>query len=172
MARTAHSSAPHARLHLDAVCASVYWLGMSQDGNKDSVLSRVGTLGFMILAGGIILAPWLIPLWAAWFTFQEMGIAPFAWGASLIIPFIIAVVVWSKNEKVASWILGFACVYLVGFGLAFFYKMRAEEAEHKKTFIIEHIDEYLYDNRRPDAEEIYDAYRRAESDYRDRHAPD
>ena len=138
---------------------------MSEDGDKDSILSKVGVLGFMLVAGVIVLASFLIPLWAAWATFQENGITPFAWGASLILPFIIAIMVCSKSEKVASWILGFACVYLVGFGLVNFYKSSVEKAEYKKTYITECIDEYLYDNRRPDAEGIYDAYTNAESDY-------
>lgn len=119
----------------------------------------------MIVAGAVVLAIFSIPFWAAWFTFQENGITPFAWGASLILPFIIALMVWSKSEKVASWILGFACVYLVGFGLVNFYKSSVEKAEYKKTYIIERVDDYLRENGRPDAEEIYDAYKNAESDY-------
>ena len=125
-------------------------------------------MAFALVAGAIILAFSLLPFLAAWSTFQKDGITPFAWGASLIIPFIIGGVVWSKNEKVASWILGFACVYLVGFGLVSFYKMRVEEAENKKYYIIWHIEDYLlYENKSPSAEEIYDAYKHAESDYRE-----
>jgi hypothetical protein len=138
---------------------------MSEDGDENSVLSRVGALGCMIVAGAVVLAIFSIPFWAAWFTFQENGITPFAWGASLILPFIIALMVWSKSEKVASWILGFACVYLVGFGLVNFYKSSVEKAEYKKTYIIARVDDYLRENGRPDAEEIYDAYKNAESDY-------
>ena len=132
--------------------------------------AKIGRYAFMLFGLVVTLGPFLLPFVMAWYAFQVDGIKPFLVMASIVLPFIIALVLWSKNEKIAQCVFGAAVVYLLGTGIFFFIKNQREDARDKQNYVETILSEYLYDNRgsrdpNKRAEEIYDLIKNLERDY-------
>ena len=132
--------------------------------------AKIGRYALMLFGLVVTIGPFLLPFVIAWYAFQEHGIKPFLVMASIVLPFIVAIALWSKNEKIAQCIFGAAVVYLLGTGIFFFIKNQREAAEDKQNYVETILGEYLYDNRgsrdpNKRAEEIYDLIKDVERDY-------